>query len=155
MLPIDARLWGQGFRVDLSLPPVEPGSTAAVPRRLDSTHGLVVTLPVVPLSVPHAASMPLLLLFALGLETQPNILAWRLLPTHVVEEFPNAPEMARVLSRLRGERFEQLFNYNQGIWKNILALGLKGTELVELVQTVWNVTAEAKRIRQRLQRQRQ
>jgi hypothetical protein len=92
----------------------------------------------------------LLLLFGLGLETEPNLLACRLLPANVIEEFPNASAMAYVLSRLRDDRFEQLLRYNQGIWKNILALGLKNAVLVEMVQTVWNVTAEARRIRQRL-----
>jgi hypothetical protein len=110
---------------------------------------LVVTLPVVPLSVPHASSLPLLLLFGLRLETDSNLLAWRLLPANVVEEFPHASAMAHVLSRLRDDMFQQLLRYNHGMWKNILALGLKNTVLVEMVQTVWNVTTEARRIRQR------
>jgi hypothetical protein len=155
ILPVDASLYEQGFRVELNLPQAPPGSTSPVPRQVEGTQNLVVTLPVVPLSVPHISSLPLLLLFGLGLETQPNLLAWRLLPTNVVEEFPNASEMAQVLSRLREDRFEQLFRYNQGMWKNVLALGLKCSELVELVQTVWNVTAEARRIRQRMQQLRQ
>lgn len=150
MLPIDATLYEDGFRVELSLPAAPPGSTSPVPRELEDSNALVVTLPVVPLSVPHAPSLPLLLLFGLRLELEPNLLAWRLLPANVVEEFPNASAMAQVLSRLRDDRFEQLLRYNQGIWKNILALGLKDTVLVEMVQTVWNVTAEARRIRQRL-----
>jgi hypothetical protein len=149
MLPIDATLYEEGFRVELNLPPAPPGSTSPVPRQLEG-ETLVVTLPVVPLSVPHAPSLPLLLLFGLRLETEPNCLAWRLLPANVVEEFPNALAMAEVLSRLRDDRFELLLRHNQGIWKNILALGLKHTVLVEMVQTVWNVTAEARRIRQRM-----
>jgi len=150
MLPIDASLYEQGFRVELNLPPAPPGSTSPVPHQLEGTKTLAVTLPVVPLSVPHATSLPLLLLFGLRLETEPNLLAWRLLPANVIEEFPNASAMAQVLSRLRDDRFEQLFRYNQGIWKNILALGLRNKVLVEMVQTVWNVTAEARRIRQRM-----
>lgn len=148
MLPIDAALYENGFRVELNLPQAPPGSTSPIPC-LDSTQKLVVTLPVVPLSVPHAPSLPLLLLFGMGLETQPNLLAWRLLPANVVEEFPNAAAMAQVLSRLREDRFEQIFRYNQGMWKNVLALGLRSPDLVELVQTVWNVTADARKIRQR------
>ena len=147
MLPIDATLYEEGFRVELSLPPAPPGSTSPVPQELEGTGTLVVTLPVVPLSVPHAPSLPLLLLFGLGLETEPNLLAWRLLPANVIEEFPNASAMAYVLSRLRDDHFQRLLRYNQGIWKNILALGLKNTVIVEMVQTVWNVTAEARRLR--------
>ncbi|KAF9463256.1 hypothetical protein BDZ94DRAFT_1259498 [Collybia nuda] len=150
MLPIDSTLYESGFRVELNLPQAPPGSTSPIPC-LDSDQKLIVTLPVVPLSVPHASSLPLLLLFGMGLENQTNLLAWRLLPANVVEEFPNAAAMAQVLSRLREDRFEQIFRYNQGIWKNVLALGLRSTKLVELVQTVWNVTAEARKIRQRAQ----
>lgn len=148
MLPIDATLFDHGFRTDLNLPPAPPGSTSPIPH-FDSTGKLVVSLPVIPLTIPHAPSLSLLLLFGMTLETQPNLLAWRLLPANVVEEFPNAAAMALVLSRLREDRFEQIFKYNQGIWKNVLALGLRNPELVELVQTVWNVTADARRIRQR------
>jgi hypothetical protein len=151
MLPIDATLYEEGFRVELNFPPAPPGSTSPVPRQLEGTNSLVVTLPVVPLSVPHAPSLPLLLLFGLRLETERNFLAWRLLPTAVVEEFPNALAMAQVLSRLRDDRFELLLRHNQGIWKNILALGVKDMDLVQMVQTVWNVTAEARRMRQRMQ----
>lgn len=150
MLPIDATLYEEGFRVELNLPPALPGSTSPVSRRVEGNETLVVTLPVVPLSVPHAPSLPLLLLFGLRLETEPNLLAWHLLPVNVVEEFPNALAMAEVLSRLRDDQFELVLRYNQGIWKNILALGLKDAVLVEMVQTIWNVTAEARRIRQRV-----
>lgn len=151
MLPIDATLYDEGFRVELNLPPSPPGSPSPVPRMLEGTDTPVITLPVVPMSVPHVPSLALLLLFGLRLEMEPNLLAWRLLPANVVEEFPNASAMAHVLSRLRDDRFEQLFRYNQGMWKNVLALGLNNIFLVEMVQTVWNVTTEARRIRQRLQ----
>ncbi|RDB28310.1 hypothetical protein Hypma_001300 [Hypsizygus marmoreus] len=153
MLPIDATLYAHGFRVDLAFPTAAPGTTSPVPRALDPsspTSRLVVTLPVVPLAVPHAPSLPLLFLFGLGLEQQPNTLAWRLLPAHVVEEFPNAAAMAQVLARtLRDDKFEALYRMNHGMWCNVLALGLRNTRIAELVQTVWNVTAEARKIRQR------
>ncbi|TFK31713.1 hypothetical protein BDQ12DRAFT_93371 [Crucibulum laeve] len=149
MLPIDAGLYDEGFRDGLALPESPPGTAAPVPRLHESTQTLIVTLPVVSLTVPHPASLPLLLLFGLGLETQPNYLAWRLLPAQVVGEFPNASAMAHVFSRFREETFEQCFRYTQGIWKNVLALGLKRAKIVELVHTAWNVTAEARRLRQR------
>lgn len=44
--------------------------------------------------------------------------------------------------------------YNQGIWKNVLALGLQDSRVMSVVQTVWNVTAESRKILAR-QRERQ
>ena len=44
--------------------------------------------------------------------------------------------------------------YNQGIWKNVLALGLQDPRVMSVVQTVWNVTAESRKILAR-QRERQ
>ena len=149
MLPIDVGSYERGFRVGLDLPDALPGTTAPIPRELGNSQTLVVTLPVIPLAVPHIGSLPLLLLYGLGLETQPNLLAWRLLPSQVVEEFPNAAAMAQNFARLNDDEFGKFFGYNQGLWKNILALGLTDTRTVELVQTAWNVTAEARRIRQR------
>ncbi|KAJ4490380.1 hypothetical protein J3R30DRAFT_3653708 [Lentinula aciculospora] len=147
IVPIDVDMYNNGFRVDL-IPPAAPGSTSPVPYR-DSTSGaLTVSLPVVPISVPHIASIPLLLLFGLGLETQSNFLALHLLPPQVISEFPNSAEMAREMSLLADEEFQQRLRYNQGMWKNILALDVKDSKIVELVQTAWNVTAEARRLRQ-------
>ena len=149
MLPIDVNSYERGFRVGLDLPDALPGTTAPIPRELGNSQTLVVTLPVIPLTVPHIGSLPLLLLYGLGLETQPNLLAWRLLPSQVVEEFPNAAAMAQNFARLNDDEFGKFFGYNQGLWRNILALGLTDTRTVELVQTAWNVTAEARRIRER------
>lgn len=36
--------------------------------------------------------------------------------------------------------------YNQGIWKNVLALGLQDSRVMSVVETVWNVTAESRKI---------
>lgn len=152
MLPIDASLYEQGFRVELNLPQTAPGTASPIPYTTEDSETPMVSLPIVPITVPHASSMPLLLLFGLSLENQPNLLAWRLLPPQVIEEFPNAAAMSQIMSRLREEQFERHFRYNQGLWKNILALGLRSTRLVELVQTAWNVTAEARKIRHREQR---
>ena len=44
--------------------------------------------------------------------------------------------------------------YNQGMWKNVLALGLQDSRVMSVVQTVWNVTAESRKILAR-QRERQ
>lgn len=148
IVPIDAAFYVHGFRVDL-LPQAPQGTAPPVPQFTPQSQSQVVTLPVVPISVPHVASIPLLLLFGLGLETQTNLLAWRLLPPHVIEEFPNAAAMAQVMARLGDEQLRRHIIYNHGLWKNVLALGIKDTRIVELVQTAWNVTAEARRLRQR------
>jgi hypothetical protein len=96
--------------------------------------------------VPHVASIPLLLLFGLGLETQTNLLAFHLLPPQVIEEFPNAAAMAQVMSLLPEDEIQRRVKYNQGIWKNVLALGVRDSNIVELIKTAWNVTAEARRL---------
>jgi len=149
MLPIDGGLFERSLRVELNLPIAPPGTPAPIPRTSANSQVLVVTLPVVQITVPHVGSLPLLLLYGMGLETQPNLLAWSLLPVNVVEEFPNAAAMALILSRYRDERFEHIYRHNQGIWRNILAMGLNDTRILELVQTAWNITAEARRLRQR------
>jgi hypothetical protein len=138
-----------------------------------------VTLPVVPLQVPHAPSVPLLLLYALGVRTNPSALAAALLPLSVAEEFPSAAAMAQAMAvqcqrenharddpasgsssvggggGARGWRSLDGYTvYNQGIWKNVLALGLQDSRVMSVVQTVWNVTAESRKILAR-QRERQ
>ncbi|KDR77261.1 hypothetical protein GALMADRAFT_246565 [Galerina marginata CBS 339.88] len=152
MLPIDRSLFERAFRNDLNFPLAYPGSIAPIPRLVsagDSQPVLMVSLPVVPIPVPHIRSLALLLLFGMGLETDLNLLSWNLLPVNVVEEFPNAAAMSLVLSRKSDDRFESIYKHNQGLWRNILALGLTDTRILELVHTAWNVTAEARRIRQR------
>ena len=151
MLPIDATLFEQEFRFDLNIPPAPPGTLSPIPHThiVGDSQVLMVTLPVLPITVPHVTSLPLLLLFGMKLETQPNLLAWSLLPVNVVEEFPNAAAMALVLSRSHADRFDRTYRHNQGIWKNVLALGIKDQSIAGVIQTAWNVTAEARRIRQR------
>ncbi|KAF8186401.1 hypothetical protein BJ912DRAFT_463730 [Pholiota molesta] len=149
MLPIDATLFTRGFRLELSTTPAPPGSTTPIPRYVDATTQ-VVNLPVIEISVPHVSTLPLLLLYGMGLEMEKNLLSWTLLPVNVVEEFPNAALMSQILSRYREDRFERYYWHNQGVWKNILALGLTDAALHQLVETAWNVTVDARRIRQRL-----
>lgn len=150
LVPIDQR-YIQGFR-GASLPQPPPGTASPVPHTSADGQRQIVTLPVVPVTVPHLDSIPLLLLFGMGIETQTNYLAWRLLPPEVIEEFPNAAAMAQVMARLGPDQFERRVRFNQGMWKNVLALAPYDTEIVELIQTAWNVTAEARRIRQRYHR---
>ncbi|TRM66894.1 hypothetical protein BD626DRAFT_397214 [Schizophyllum amplum] len=146
IVPFDITMYEKGFRVGINSPS-DPDATPPKTHKTEDSNE-VITLPVVPLAVPHAASIPLLLLFGLGLETQPNTLASRLLPPHVIEEFPNAAAMAQVLSQLGDDLFNRVVRYNKGIWANVLALGLRDTQIMGLVQTAWNVTAEARRTKQ-------
>ncbi|KAG1774478.1 hypothetical protein EV702DRAFT_1124165 [Suillus placidus] len=69
LVPIHVDLYTHGFRSKI-IPPSPPGSTFPVPYCAENTEGQFVTLPVVPLPVPHTPSIHLLLLFGLGLETQ-------------------------------------------------------------------------------------
>ncbi|KIM41475.1 hypothetical protein M413DRAFT_27819 [Hebeloma cylindrosporum] len=151
MLPIDITLFERGFSIELNIPPVAPGTTAPVPRymRLGDSRVLMVNLPVVPITIPHLTSLPLLLLYGMRLETDTNTLSFRLLPVSVVEEFPNAAAMSTALSQLASEAFESTYRHNQGLWRNILALSLNNSQILDLVQMVWNITTEARRIRYR------
>ena len=56
--------------------------------------------------------------------------------------------MAQVLSQLGDDLFNRVVRYNKGLWANVLALGLRDAQLTGLVQTAWNVAAEARRMRQ-------
>jgi hypothetical protein len=154
-----------------------PFSPATVGCSLPLPAAVVVS--VLPLQVPHAPSIPLLLLYALGVRRNPSTLAAALLPLSVAEEFPSAAAMAQAMatqcerdsadvvagssdgeSCARGaatggwQLLDRYTVYNQGIWKNVLALGLQDSRVMSVVQTVWNVTAESRKILAR-QRERQ
>ncbi|EGO26882.1 hypothetical protein SERLADRAFT_464450 [Serpula lacrymans var. lacrymans S7.9] len=147
MVPIHAELYAQCFRSNI-LPQSPPGTALPVPYWVPPLRAQVVSLPVVPTLVPHAPSIPLLLLYVLGVEVRGRILSCSLLPSEVIEEFPSVAAMAQVMARIcDDDQFHKYLRYNQGLWKNILALGPHDTSLMEVVQTVWNVTAEARRIR--------
>lgn len=170
LLPIDAALYARSFRTgvdipgfDLPAPPLEhvcattkptgagfPSPPPTPPSRLrPPAANITVTLPVFPIIVPDVASLPLLLLFALSFETHIDSLAFRLLPRTAVSEFPNAAAMAVALARARFDRgaFENLVQRNFGMWGNVLALGLQNGRVERVVRLCWNVTAEAKKLR--------
>ncbi|KAJ6481815.1 hypothetical protein C8R45DRAFT_871809 [Mycena sanguinolenta] len=149
MVPVDAHLYHQSFgNVDL-LPQVAPGHPPPAPHPVPGSPSPAVTLPVVPVNAPHGLSIPLLLLFGLSLETDRNLASRILLPPEAIGEFPNALEMSSVMSRLPESQFEWYFRYNQGLWKNILALAPRNTAFVELVQMTYKVVADARRMRLR------
>ncbi|KAK0484656.1 hypothetical protein IW261DRAFT_1359865 [Armillaria novae-zelandiae] len=146
LIPIDADRYTHGFRAEL----VSPPSTRAAPYR-SASNELRITLPLTPplTIVPHPASLALLLLFGMGLETCQNDLAYRMLPASVVDEFPNAAAMAQVMSLSGDEEFDTRVQFNMGLWRNILGLGIKDTKIAELVRTAVGVTSEARKLRAR------
>ncbi|KAJ7777930.1 hypothetical protein DFH07DRAFT_796712 [Mycena maculata] len=149
MVPVDAHMYHQCFGGADLLPQLAPGAPASVPHFDPGAQIPSVTLPVVPVNAPHGVSIPLLLLFGLGLETDLNLLATRLLPANAIGEFPNAAECSRVMSRMSDAEFQWYLQYNLGIWKNILVLAPRNVELVGLVQTAYKVVADARRMRGR------
>ncbi len=153
MLPINLAQFEQAFRVDLNVSPPPPGSTAPVPRMDEETQNLVVSLPVVHMAVPHVESLPLLLLYAMKLETDLGILAHHLLPVQVVAEFPSLPAMLHYLCLIGEIDFERLFRFNQGIRNNTLVLLPTNQELDTVIGNAWHAAAEARRARQRALRQ--
>lgn len=151
LVPIRVDLFTRDFRANI-IPPSPPGSTFPVPHSIQNTTGQFVTLPVIPVLVPHAPSIPLLLLFGLGLETRSHLLCCHLLPSEVIGEFPAPSAMANVMATFcNDDQFREYGKFNQGLWKNILLLGPRDSKFIELVQTAWNVTVEARRIRKRRQ----
>ena len=158
LVPVDIDRYNRGFRTDV-IPPATPTTTPPVDQHTLSPLDSVITLPVIPLTIPHPTSIPLLFLYGMGFETQHQLLTPRLLPSHVVAEFPNAAEMAQALAtRVRASEeqddpldddaiFHRRVHFNQGLWQNVLSLGLKDQATVELIQTAWNITADARRVR--------
>src|ERR1700749_1881185 len=86
MVPIQAKEWEEKMTTPLLY---TSGTTLPTPRwdRAQSKPCQTITLPVVPIEVAYPETAPILLLFALGLEHLPNILANYLLPVTVVAEF--------------------------------------------------------------------
>lgn len=164
IVPVDSGLFTRGFSQDITWPkeddpPPEIPLDSEVPDDTPITipqlsEGPVrISLPVVPLVVPHLTSLPLLTLFGLALETDVEKLPYRLLPTPVVAEFPAPAAMAEIFARFPEQQFEGYHMYIHGIWKNILSLGLRDNRIVEIVSTAWSVASEARRIRQRATQQ--
>ena len=204
LIPIDTDTFSRKLRVDLTGARVHPSTRVVSPPTTTSTAAAAsilqrlplpstVRVPVVHLQVPHAPSISLLLLYALGVRADPSALAAALLPLSVAEEFPSAAAMAQAMAaqcerdkagasassgsadggaavaamvvggeggeggRWQLSLLDRYTAYNQGVWKNVLALGLQDARVMSVVQTVWNVTAESRKIsaRQRDREQRE
>lgn len=180
LIPIDIETFSRKLRTDITgggrarhhhpptrvvsspISPAVMASVSAVPP-LPQLLPATVSIPLIMLPVPHALSIPMLLLYALGVRTNPSALAAALLPLTVAEEFPSAAAMAQALaahcehaSNAAGSAgwpspLDRYTVYNQGMWKNVLALGLQDSRVMSVVQTVWNVTAESRKILARQQ----
>ena len=150
-------------------------SKAPSPRiRADRATGArFITLPVIPIYVPHLPSLPHLLLFAQGISipttidpddplsphspsqtdsdapgSSASVLATYLLPLAAIEEFPSAPTMAAAMARqCTAEELAAHTAFNEGIWRNILALSPADATLVDLVRVARNVTSDAMRLK--------
>ena len=143
MVPMDAERWHKKLTTPLPIAP--PGPTAPAPHWDATRSRQVITLPVVPLEVPHPETVPILLLFALGLEPLPNMLASCLLPPDAVGEFPAASEMSNVMAK--NHSIAEIIAYveqNRHIWKNALNLGVKDEKIINMVGKAWKVTARAR-----------
>jgi len=61
--------------------------------------------------------------------------------------------MSGVMAKMCSEdQLVEYLDYNQGLWKNTLALGPSDARMVEMVQTAWGVTKEARRMKERTAR---
>lgn len=145
MIPIQAGPWQKKMAVHL--PPATPGSVPPDPH-WDATRSQptrVITLPVISANVPHPDNVPILLLFALGLEPLPNMLAMCLLPVDVLGEFPDAREMANVMAR--DHEWEEVSGYaeqNRQMWENTLSLGVQDAVTRNIVHKAWRVAHAAR-----------
>lgn len=97
-------------------------------------------------------SLPLVLLFGLGLEMDIESLPYRLLPGTVIAEFPAAPAMAEIFAKFPERDFERYHMYLAGFRDNSYFLGLKNQRIIEIITTAWKVATQARQIRQRQQK---
>ncbi|OCH87487.1 hypothetical protein OBBRIDRAFT_837321 [Obba rivulosa] len=172
ILPINAELFGAKFSAQIVqfLPQSTTPTLPPLPYRDPATRRRVLTLPAIPLYAPHPPSIPLLLLFGLGLHTviprdqsppspgrPPSLprppptsgsISTYLLPNAALGEFPAAQEMARVLLRESDDAdLAARGGFNHGLWRNVLALGPHDARIANAVRVAWNVTADARRTR--------
>ncbi|KAF7292770.1 hypothetical protein MIND_01175600 [Mycena indigotica] len=147
LIPVDANLFHEVFDNTTFIPQLPPDTPPPSPTFNPATEAFTATVPVLPVVVPHAPSLALLLLFGLGLETDRNMLAAHLLPAEAIAEFPNAAAMSGVVSRLPTTQFDFYWEMNQGLWRNTLALAARNAHLTELVPITLKVVADARKLR--------
>ncbi|KAI0319344.1 hypothetical protein OF83DRAFT_817663 [Amylostereum chailletii] len=144
LIPVDLDLVSRRMRPDV-FNHARPVTSPARSERPANPRAL--TVPVIPMHVPHASSAPLVLLFALGVRSELSDLVSSLLPVPAVEEWPAVPASARALAGCcDAEELARRTTFNQGVWKNVLVFGPQDERIMGVVQFVWNVTSEARKI---------
>lgn len=48
------------------------------------------------------------------------------------------------------EELHTRVEFNRGLWRNILSLAPKDVEIIDIAHMAWNITADARRLRDRL-----
>ncbi|KAF7969086.1 hypothetical protein HWV62_28332 [Athelia sp. TMB] len=132
LIPIDEVTWRE--KTSTPLPPSRP-------RR--GSSGRVIVVPIVPLEVPHPDSIPLLLLFAMGLEPVLE-LARQLLPPDVMGEFPDADAMViRMGQDHDAEQIQQYVVRNRQLRFNSLRLGILDRPIINMIELSHKVAVRA------------
>lgn len=74
-----------------------------------------------------------------------GLLSTYLLPSFVIEEYPNADAMAaRMRDACTFDELETYSEYNNGFWRNILSLAPVDKDIMDIAHIAWNVTKEAR-----------
>lgn len=106
--------------------------------------GRIITLPIVHIDVPHPDSIPMLLLFALGLEQDISLFTRQLLPDDVMAEFPNSEAMViRMDQQLDANGIQKYLIRNRQLWFNSLRLGVQDRKITNLIELSHKVTVRA------------
>lgn len=87
--------------------------------------------------------MPILLLFALGLESMLALFARKLLPPNVVGEFPDSDAMSHLMSQLPNDEIAQYLSHNRQLWRNSLKLGVLDRHIINMIEVSYRVTVRA------------
>ncbi|KZP30819.1 hypothetical protein FIBSPDRAFT_1038065 [Athelia psychrophila] len=104
----------------------------------------IITFPVIQIEVPHPDSIPLLLLFALGLEPNLDLFSRQLLPTDVMLEFPDVDAMViRMEEQLDPDGIQEYHVRNRHLWFNSLRLGVLDKQVFKRIELCYKVTVRA------------
>lgn len=121
--------------------------TTPLPRsfvRGTPSSSTIITFPVIQIEVPHPDSIPLLLLFALGLEPNLDLFSRQLLPTDVMREYPDVDAMViRMEEQLDPDGIQEYHVRNRHLWFNSLRLGVLDKQVFKRIELCYKVTVRA------------